>query len=51
VIPDVTNDSGSVFFAMVFILSVCAALITISDNSRYFIVNFFQRSGSSKLLL
>jgi len=31
-------------------LSVCAALITIDDNSSYFIVNIFRRDGSSKLL-
>jgi len=29
----------------------CAALITIDDNSCYFIVNNFQRGASSKLLL
>jgi len=40
VIQDVTNVGGSVFFAMFFILSVCAALIAISGNSCYFIVNF-----------
>jgi len=40
VIRDVTNDGDSVFFARFFILSVCAALITISGNSCYFIVNF-----------
>jgi len=33
------------------ILSVCAALITVNDNSCCFIVIFFQRSESSKLLL
>ena len=33
------------------ILSVCAALIKIDDNSCYFIVNIFQRAGSRKLLL
>jgi len=35
VIQDVTNDGGSVFFTIVFVLSVClcAALITISGNS------------------
>jgi len=33
------------------ILSVCAALITIDDNSRYFIVKIFRRGGSRKLLL
>ena len=33
------------------ILSVCAALITIDDNSCYFIVNIFQRGGRSKLVL
>jgi len=32
------------------ILSACAALITIDDNSCYCIVNIFQRGGSSKLL-
>jgi len=48
------NDGGSVFFAMVFIctkikliLSVCVALITINDNLCYFIIIFFQGSGSS----
>ena len=51
VIQDVTNDGGSVFFAMVFILSVCAALIAINGNSCYFIVHFFRPSGSSKLFL
>jgi len=51
VIQDVTNDGGSVFFAIVCMLSVCAALITINGNSCYFIVNFFRPSGSSKLLL
>jgi len=51
VIQDVTNDGGSVFFTMVFILSVCATLIAINGNSCYFIVNFFRPSGSSKLLL
>jgi len=40
VIQDVTNDGGSVFFALVFVLSVCAALITNNGNSCYFIVNF-----------
>jgi len=34
-----------------FILSVCAALITVNGNSCYFIVNFFQLSGSSELFL
>jgi len=29
------------------ILSICAALITISDNFCYFIIIFFQVSGSS----
>jgi len=33
------------------ILSVCATLITIDDNSCYFIVNIFRRGGSSELLL
>jgi len=33
VIQDVTNDGGSVSFATVFILSVCAALIAINGNS------------------
>jgi len=59
VIQDVTNDCAVVFFAMIFtftqkikmILSVCAALITIDDNSCYFIVNIFRRGESSKLLL
>jgi len=53
VIQDVTNDSRSVFFAIVFMLSVFAALIAINGNrnSCYFIVNFFRPSGSSKLLL
>jgi len=48
----------AVFSLMVFIftrnqkfLSVCAALITINDNSCYFIINFFRRSGNSKFLL
>jgi len=48
VIQDATNDGGSVFFAMGYIhtnikilLSVCAALITINDNSCYFIISFF----------
>jgi len=41
VIQDITNDGGSVFFAVVFILTVCSALITINGNSCYFIVNFF----------
>ena len=52
-IQDVTNDGGSVFVAMVFVLSVCAVLITINGNSCYFIVivNFFRQSGSSELLL
>jgi len=57
VIQDFTNDGAVVFFAMIFmftkikmILSVCAALITIDDNSCYFIVNIFRRGGSSKLL-
>ena len=36
---------------MKMILSVCAALITIDDNSCYFIVKIFQRDGSTKLLL
>ena len=34
-----------------FILSVCAALVTIKCNSCYLIVNFFRPSGSSELLL
>jgi len=51
VIQDVTNDGGSVFLDMVFILSVCAALTVINGNSCYFIVNFFRPSGSRKLLL
>jgi len=33
------------------ILSVCAALITIDDNSCHFILNIFRGGGSSKLLL
>ena len=33
------------------ILSVRAALITIDDNSCYFIANIFRRAGISKLLL
>ena len=33
------------------VLSVCAAFITIDDNSCNFIVNIFRQSGSSKLLL
>jgi len=32
-------------------VSICAALITIDDNSYYFIVNIFRRGGSSKLVL
>ena len=51
VIQDITNDGGSVFFAVVFILTVCSALITINGNSCYFIVNVFRPCGSSKLLL
>jgi len=61
VIQAVTNDGAVIFFAMIFIflypqkikmiLSVCAALITIDDNSCYFIVNIFRQGGSSKLLL
>ena len=51
VIQNVTNNRGSVFFPMIFILSVCAALITINGNSHYFIANFFRPSGSSELLL
>jgi len=35
---------------MKMILSVCAALITIDDNSCYFIVNIFRRGGSSEQL-
>jgi len=50
-IQDVRNDGCSVFFAMFFILSVCAALITITINSCYFIINFFRPGESSKLLL
>ena len=59
VIQDVTNDGAVVFFAMIFIFTknqndfvsrLCAALITINDNSCYF-VNIFRRGGSSKLLL
>ena len=50
-IQDVINDGGSVFFAMVFILSVCAALIAINGNSSYLIVTFFRPGGNSKLLL
>jgi len=48
VIQDVTNDGGSVFFA---IFLCCAALITINGNSCYFIAIFFQPSGSSELPL
>ena len=33
------------------ILAVCAALITIDDNSCYFIVNIFRQGESSRLLL
>ena len=40
VIQDVTNDGGSVFFAMVFILSICAALITTNGDSCYLSLNF-----------
>ena len=45
---DVTNDGGSVFFPMVFILSVCAALITIDGDSCYFHGwrNLFQSGGA-----
>jgi len=50
-IQDVTYDGGSVFFAIIFILSVCAAFITVNANLCYFIVNFFRPSGSSELLL
>jgi len=50
-IEDVTNDGGSVSFAMVFTLSARAALITINDNSCHFIINFFRPSECSKLLL
>jgi len=58
VIQDVKNDGAVVFFAMIFILysqkikmnfSVCVALITIDDNSCYYIVNIFRRGGSSRL--
>jgi len=58
VIQDVTNygGRGRVFFAMVFvfiktktILSLCAPLITINDNSCYFIVHFFRRSSKLPL--
>jgi len=45
------DDGGSVLFALVFILSSWAALITINGNSCYFIVNFFRPSGTSELLL
>jgi len=41
----------AVFFCYFFILSACAALITINGNSCYFIVNFLRPSGSSALLL
>jgi len=34
-IQDVTNNGGSIFFAMFFLLSICAALITINGNSCY----------------
>jgi len=51
VIQDVTNDGGSVLFAVFFMLSVCAAPITISGNMCHFTVNFFRPSGSSELLL
>jgi len=51
VVQDAANDGGSVFFALVFTLSVFAAVITINGNSCYFIVNFFRPSESSKLLL
>jgi len=37
-IQDVRNDGGSVFFAMVFILTTCVALIRTNGNSCYFIV-------------
>ena len=60
VIQDVTNDIGTVVFSLLgflcsqkikIFLSVCGALIAISNNSCYFIVIFSWRSGSSKLLL
>jgi len=57
VIQDVTNDGRSVFFAMGYIhnnikifLSVCAALITINDNSCYFIISFFPAKWKQLLL-
>jgi len=57
-IQDVTNYGALIFFAMIFvftkikmILSVCAAVSTIDDNSCFFFVNIFCRGGSSKLLL
>jgi len=38
----IANDVGGiVFLALVFIFSLCAALITITGNSFHFIVNFF----------
>jgi len=57
VIHDVTNDGGSAFFTIVFIftqkikiiLSVCAALITINDNSCYFIIYFVPAKWKSKV--
>ena len=58
VIQDVTNDGAVVYVAMILysqkikmVLPVCAALITIDDNSCYFIVNIFREGGCSKLLL
>ena len=50
-IQDVTNDGGSVFLAMVFIFTMCAALTTINGNSCSFIINFFRPSGSSKVFI
>jgi len=54
-IQDVTNDGVLLFSLLWFlysqkikmILSVCAALITVDDNSCYVIVNIFLRGGSS----
>jgi len=59
IIQDVTNDGAVVFFTiMIFIftkykmiLLVRAALITIDDNSCYFVVNIFRQGGSSELPL
>jgi len=50
VIQDVTNDGGSVFLLRILfsqknqsysVSRLCAALITVNDNSCYFVVIFF----------